>query len=401
MSVINPNETAKSWKASKREPGVQLYLSGVEGDAAALVGARVAGFPLGLTIVPTGDSIDPQDLIGAAAAVVQVDADNAASVKRFEKLARQSATPLIAAAYEPPLALVRSLVRAGAHDVVPLPLSIDELETSLAPVRDQLESRQAQAAALSHAKIVSIVKSVGGVGATSLTTQFAIRFAASERARGRDVCLIDLDVQFGDVAFQLGLQPRLSLVELLEAGSRLDGELLRATATQHASGLNVIAAPTDMMPLESLSSDHVMEIIELAGREFGTVIVDLPTNWSNWSLSLLARSDLVLLITELSVAGLNRAKRQLNLIQSQDLGGLDVRVVVNRFEKHLLRTIRAADVRDALGRDISYTVSNDFRLMRAAIDRGVPIDEIKRKSALAKDLDALDAGVAAALNLER
>ena len=140
---------------------------------------------------------------------------------------------------------------------------------------------------------------------------------------------------------------------------------------------------------------------QLAGREFGTVIVDLPTNWSNWSLSLLARSDLVLLITELSVAGLNRAKRQLNLIQSQDLGGLDVRVVVNRFEKHLLRTIRAADVRDALGRDISYTVSNDFRLMRAAIDRGVPIDEIKRKSALAKDLDALDAGVAAALNLER
>ena len=401
MSVINPNETAKSWKASKREPGVQLYLSRVEGDAAALVGARVAGFPLGLNIVAAGDSINPEELAGAAAAVVQVDIENAASVKRFETLARQSSTPLIAAAYEPPLALVRSLVRAGAHDVVPLPLSIDELETSLAPVRDQLESRRAQAVAVSHSKVVTVVKSVGGVGATSLTTQFAIRFAASERARGRDVCLIDLDVQFGDVAFQLGLQPRLSLVELLEAGARLDGELLRATATNHASGLNVIAAPTDMMPLESLSSDHVMEIIELAGREFGTVIVDLPTNWSNWSLSLLATSDLVLLITELSVAGLNRAKRQLNLIQSQDLGALDVRIVVNRFEKHLLRTIRAADVREALGRDISYTVSNDFRLMSAAIDRGVPIDDIKRKSAVAKDLDVLDAGVAAALNLER
>ena len=401
MSVINPNETAKSWKASKREPGVQLYLSRVEGDAAALVGARVAGFPLGLNIVAAGDSINPQELAGAAAAVVQVDIENAASVKRFETLARQSSTPLIAAAYEPPLALVRSLVRAGAHDVVPLPLSIDELETSLAPVRDQIASRRAQAVAVSQSKVVTVVKSVGGVGATSLTTQFAIRFAASERARGRDVCLIDLDVQFGDVAFQLGLQPRLSLVELLEAGARLDGELLRATATNHASGLNVIAAPTDMMPLESLSSDHVMEIIELAGREFGTVIVDLPTNWSNWSLSLLATSDLVLLITELSVAGLNRAKRQLNLIQSQDLGALDVRIVVNRFEKHLLRTIRAADVREALGRDISYTVSNDFRLMSAAIDRGVPIDDIKRKSAVAKDLDVLDAGVAAALNLER
>ncbi len=400
VSVINPNETARSWKASKREPSVQLYLSGVEGDAAALVGARVAGFPLGLNIVPAADTIDPADFVGAAAAVIQVDADNAASIKRFEKLARQAPTPLIAAAYEPPLALVRSLVRAGAHDVVPLPLSIEELETSVAPIRDELNAKQVQATTGSS-KIVSIVKSLGGVGATSLTSQFAIRFAASEQQRGRDACLIDLDVQFGDVAFQLGLQPRLSLVELLEAGTRLDGELLRATATRHASGLSVIAAPTDMMPLESLTSDHVMEIVELAGREFGTVFVDLPTNWTNWSLSLLARSDLVLLITELSVAGLNRAKRQLNLIQSQDLGSLDVRIVVNRFEKSLLRTIRPSDVRESLGKDIDYKIANDFRLMSAAIDRGVPIDDIKRKSALAKDLDVLDAGVAAALKLER
>ena len=54
---------------------VQLYLSGVEGDAAALVGARVAGFPLSLNIVPVTDWIDPEELSGAAAAVVQVDAD--------------------------------------------------------------------------------------------------------------------------------------------------------------------------------------------------------------------------------------------------------------------------------------------------------------------------------------
>jgi pilus assembly protein CpaE len=155
-----------------------------------------------------------------------------------------------------------------------------------------------------------------------------------------------------------------------------------------------------MMPLEGLNSDNVIEVVELASREFGTVFIDLPANWTNWSLSVLARSDLVLLITELSVASLNRAKRQLELIQSQDLG-LDVRIVVNRFEKGLLRTIRASDVREALGREIAYTVSNDFSLMRAACDRGIPISEIRRRSALANDLDTLGAGIAAALGLER
>jgi len=400
MSVINPNETQRSWQTAKREAAVQLYLSGVEGDSAELVAARVAGFPLSLNVIPVTDWIDPEELSAAAAGVVQVDPDTPSSIKRFQKLVQVIQTPLIAAAYDPPLALVRSLIRAGAHDVVPLPLNIEDLEASLAPVADELSNRHS-AVGTANAKVVSVIKSVGGVGATAMVSQLAIRFAANEAAHGRGACLIDLDVQFGDVAFQLGLQPKLSLADLLEAGARLDGSLVRATTTEHQSGLRVIAAPPEMMPLEGISSEHLTQIVDLATREFGTVFVDLPTNWTNWSLSLVARSDLVLLVTELSVAGLNRAKRQLRLLDSQDLGGLDVRVIVNRFDKSQSRTIRPADVREALGRDVAYTVSNDFLLMRAAIDRGVPIGDIKRKSAVAKDLETRDVGLAAALGLER
>ena len=149
-----------------------------------------------------------------------------------------------------------------------------------------------------------MIKSVGGVGATALLTQLAIRFAEQEAPHGREACLIDLDVQFGDVAFQLGLRPKLSLADLLDAGTRLDGDLLRATTSEHPSGLKVIAAPHDMMPLEGISSEHMLRIVDMATREFGTVFVDLPTNWTNWSLSLVARSDLVVLVTELTVAGL-------------------------------------------------------------------------------------------------
>jgi pilus assembly protein CpaE len=156
-----------------------------------------------------------------------------------------------------------------------------------------------------------------------------------------------------------------------------------------------------MMPLEAVSSEHVLQIVDLATREFGTVFVDLPTNWTNWSLSLVARSDLVLLVTELTVAGLARARRQLDLLDSQDLENVDVRVVVNRYEKSLARNIRPSDVQQALAHDVAFNIANDFALMRAAIDRGVPVGEIKRKSALGKDLDALDAGIAAVFGLER
>ena len=400
MSVLNPNETNRSWQTAKREATVQMYLSGVEGDSADLIGSRVAGFPLSLNIIPVTDWIDPAEIAAAAAAVIQVDPDTPASIKRFQKLAQAVTTPLIAAAYDPPLALVRTLVRTGAHDVVPLPLNLEDLEASVAPLAKEAANRHSAAVANSS-KLVSVIKGVGGVGATALTTQLGIRYAQNEQGHGREACLIDLDVQFGDVAFQLGLRPKLSLLDLLEAGTRLDGSLLRSTVTEHPSGLKVIAAPPEMMPLEGVSSEHLMEVVDLATREFGTVFVDLPANWTNWSLSLVARSDLVLLVTELTVAGMYRAKRQLRLLQSQDLGGLDVRVIVNRFEKNQSRTIRPADVREALGQDIAYTISNDFPLMRAAVDRGVPISDIKRKSAIGKDLDMLDAGIAAALGLER
>jgi pilus assembly protein CpaE len=360
----------------------------------------VAGFPLILNLVFDSDRIDPGELASCAAALIQVDRDNPASVKRFNSLAAATKTPLIAAAYEPPLAFVRSLMRAGARDVVPLPLEIVDLEATLAPIAESLARRDQQEAA-KHAKVVSVIKSLGGVGATSLLTQLGIRFARQEAKMGREACLIDLDVQFGDAAFQLGLQPSLSLADLVDAGPRLDGDLLRSATTIHPSGLHVIAAPPQMMPLESLTSEQMLDIVDIATREFGTVLVDLPSNWTNWSLSLLARSDLILLVTQMSIPSLNRAKRQLELMRAQELGDLDVRIVVNRLEKAFMRTIRLSDVRDGLGHDVSYTIANDHAVMRAAIDRGVPIDEDKRKTALGKDLDTLDAGIAAALGLER
>ena len=400
MSVINPNETNRTWQTAKREAAVQLYLSGVEGDSAGLVDARVAGFPLSLNVIPVTDWIDPEELSAATAAVIQVDADTPASVKRFQKLVAIVDTPLIAAVYDPPLALVRSLIRTGAHDVVPLPLNVEDLETSIAPVAQDRANRHTSAAT-GRAKLVSVIKGIGGAGATALASQLAIGFAKSEAIFDRSACLMDLDVQFGDVAFQLGLRPKLTVVDLLEAGARLDGALLRSTVTDHPSGLKIIASPPDMMPLEGVSNEHMLQIVELATQEFGTVFIDLPTNWTNWSLSLVARSDLVLLVTELTVAGLNRARRQLRLLESQDLASLDVRVIANRYDKSQSRTIRPADVREALGQDIAYTISNDWPLMRSAIDRGVPISDVKRKSAIGKDLDVLDAGIAAALGLER
>ena len=204
----------------------------------------------------------------------------------------------------------------------------------------------------------------------------------------------------GDAAFQLGLHPPLTVTDVIAAGKRLDGELLRSIAATHPSGLKVIAAPREVMPLESMTSEQLIGIVDLATAEFGTVFVDLPMNWSNWSLSLLARSDVVLLVTELRVPSLHRARRQLDLINSQDMTQLDVRVILNRTEKGMFKTIDVSDAERVLKRPIAFTIANDHDTMTQAIDRGVPIAEVRRKTMLGKDIGVLDKGLAAALGLE-
>lgn len=398
MTMHSPDRVPSEFRADVGPAPVRLLLSGVEGEASALVGESVAGFPLELLIVDASAPIDPAILTGAAALVVQVNEKDAASVARFDELAKGE-LPLIGAAYDPSLAFVRKLVRAGAHDVVPLPLDRAELETALDPVRRMIAA-QAPRGRAGHRKLVTIIKSEGGVGATCLLGQVATRFAAGEAKQGRETCLLDLDVQFGDAAFQLGLRPSLSIKELLEAGSRLDGDLIRSVAVTDQGGLKVIGAPREILPLESIGSDQLLGIVEAATAEFGTVMVDLPMNWSNWSLSLLARSDIVLMVTELRVGSLNRARRQLDLIEGQGMHNLDIRVILNRVEKGMFKSLNTADAERVLRRSIEYTVANDHETMMQAIERGVPVSEIRRKCALSRDLDTIDRGLAAALGLE-
>jgi pilus assembly protein CpaE len=386
------------------EAGVHLYLSNAEGENGALFGERVCGLPISLSVCPVSEWIDAAEVATSAVAVVQVDADSPASIKRFEKLAEMSQTPLIAATYEPPLALVRSLLKTGAHDVLPLPLTLVELEASVAQVRAEPQVQAAPLTRTALGRLVLFIKSRGGIGATAIASQLACRYAAAEAKANREACLIDLDIQFGDVAFQLGLQPRLSVCDLVEAGSRLDGQLLRSVAAVHPSGLHVVGAPSQLMPLDSMSSDQAIAVLDRATREFATVFVDLPANWTNWSLSLIARADKILLVTELSVAALNRARRQLDLLAEQDLGRVPLQLIVNRNVRKLLgggSPVKFTDVEQALGRTVDFSIADDPEVLAAAIERGVPIDTIRRKSAIGKDLDTISTALAADFGLER
>jgi len=298
--------------------------------------------------------------------------------------------PMVAAVREPTLQVVRALLKAGVNDVVSLPLKVDELRGVLDQLRVDMQRQQVREGKLG--KIVSVVRSVGGVGATTLATQAASLHARIDAEAGRKTCLFDLDLQFGNAGTYLAVKPKLTLQDLLEAGSRVDGALLKSACAQTETGLNVIAAPTDIVPLESVSADQILDIIELAAAEFDTVYLDLPGNWTNWSLSLVARSDAVLLVVETTIASLRQAKRQLALMRSQGVGDAPIQIVVNRVEKKLFKPISLSDVERALGHPAAFSIANDFHLVSTALDQGLLVQDLKAGSKVAKDISEIVGG---------
>lgn len=396
MGVLSVEKNGgPTWTVRGGGGSVEILLSHGEIASAGSAGGSVAGFDVRLSIIdPLADAqVDlPRN---AQVIVVETRPDSAVSLRLLARLrADHPDARIIAAVRDAALPTVRSLLRAGAHDVIPLPLDPDELATTLLQIRQDLAQGATTA---SRGRVVTVVKSVGGVGATSLLTQAAAIVAERDGVTGRETCLFDLDLQFGNAATYLGLAPALTIRDLLEAGSRVDAALLRSTGTRHASGLDVFAAPPEMMPLEAVNGDEICDLIDLAASEYDTVFVDLPGNWTNWSLSVIARSDLVVLVTELTIASLRQARRVLDLIEQQDLGDVRVQIVMNRFEKKMFGALSMRDAASALRREINCAIANDFKLVSAALDQGVLLSELKAKNHVTRDIGTMIAGIDAAL----
>lgn len=396
MDLKGSKFASSGLRGARGEKALAL-LTAEELTRAAYPGPDIAGFTLHMGVTTLEGPLDRAALGDARVVLIEVDPASPQSLRRLAEAAQLPLRPMVVGALrDPTLAQMRLLLREGAQDVIALPLQADDIETLLVQIRKEIAA--GRAGAQPRGKLVSIVKSVGGVGATAVATQAACLLAEQEARARRTVCLIDLDLQFGNAAVYLGESPRLTIQDMLDAGARVDGAFLNSVTALHGSGLNIIAAPQDMMPLEAVDTDLMCELVEIAAREHDTVLLDLPGNWTNWSLSLATRSNIVLLVSELSVPSLRQARRQLDLLRQQGSSDLDVRILLNRYEKGLFKSLKLDDAAGVLGRPVDYTVANDFPLVSAALDQGVRLTDIKAKNKVTRDLATLAADISQRLH---
>lgn len=316
--------------------------------------------------------------------IAQVDPDHPREFEQFERFVQDNSArlPVVAAVRDLSVAATRRVLRSNAVDVLPIPFTPDELHQAIETGRDRLAATRPAGRARAG-RVVALVGALGGMGTTALATQAGIIWSEKQT-----VCVIDLDVQFGNAALYLNLRPTLSLADLIDAGDRIDAELLRSVAERHPSGVSVIACPPDIMPLDALSPEFVDKLLDLAVQTYDIVIVDLPGAWVSWSLSALQKSDAICLVTTVSVPGVHQARRQLELLDANGLGDR-LRLVFNRVVYPMFGKPDFAETETVLRRKVNFTIGNDYPTISAAIDEGRAIGGIKMKSRVEKDVRAM------------
>ncbi len=358
--------------------------------AIAQLRAQSAGAPLaGATFVELACDADiPAHIVAAASVLVmEVAPAERSSVRRIAKVrSARHDLPLIAAVPDANIALVRTLVRQGVTDVAVLPFDANELVGQILDASAAAEASREGNHSL--APMLCVVRSIGGCGATSVITQLAAELAQSDSV-GSGICVIDLDLQSGCVASFLGVQPSVTVGDLLEAGERLDSEFLTSAVCDSGRGFSVIAAPDAITPLEAIDVDQVLKLLTLARQQFSHVLIDLPAGWTNWALSVAVSASDLLLITDLTIASLRQAKRRLDLFGSVGVPRERIRVAVNRVERRLFKTIGVDEVRVALDCEVLGTLTAEGPALSSAQDQGLLISENTHKSKFAADIRKL------------
>jgi pilus assembly protein CpaE len=312
------------------------------------------------------------------------------------------ATPALAAI--PVLCIAQSdevdariaFLEAGADDVIARPFDGRELEARVEALLLRFQRSRDLAPALASdagiatmrmRRIVAVFSPKGGVGTTTIATNIAMSIA---RRKPDKVCLIDMDLQFGQVVTHLNLEARHTLVDVVRDEPALrEPELLRTYATRHDSGLHVIAAPSSPELAEMITPAHVDALLTTILGTYENVVIDAGSILDERTMSVFEHAEAVILPVYAEIAALKALHTFLDYLNEAGSIGAKATFVLNSmFAKEILKP---RDVESALGTKIATDLPYDPFIYLKAVNEGNPVVAGAPRSNAAERLNQLAA----------
>jgi pilus assembly protein CpaE len=233
------------------------------------------------------------------------------------------------------------------------------------------------------ARVVAVMGAKGGVGATVVACQLA----ASLRASGSRVALVDLNLPLGDAALYFDVQPAYTLANIARESDRLDATYLRTLLSGKPNGVQILASPVHAEEAELVRGAHIERALNLLRGDFDWVLLDLSRTWNEPTVRALDLADLILLVTLMDVPTLHHTRKHLDLLARLGHTGSRIRLIANRHSS--VDAVTDKDVAEFLERKPDFRVPNDFPTTLAGVNRGVSVAEIAPRSPLARAYNEL------------
>ncbi|MDX6580729.1 MAG: pilus assembly protein CpaE [Gaiellales bacterium] len=263
--------------------------------------------------------------------------------------------------------LLEQALDADVADVLLLPQLTDNVIFAIRKAAHAGRRLMGSAAPVSHGRIVTVFSPKGGTGKTSIATNLATALAKHENKRA---LLLDLDLQFGDAAIMLGLEPEKTIYDLVSAPGELDPEKLAGYTTRHVSGLDILPAPLRPEDAELVTEAKIGRLLEVARTSYDVIIVDTSPFFHGPMLATLDQTDELLLVCSLDVPTIKNVRLSLQTLELLSFPMKKVNIVLNRANSKV--GMKESEVETALERKVRYQVPSD-RAVPLSINRGTPV----------------------------
>lgn len=266
---------------------------------------------------------------------------------------------------------LRSSMRAGARNYLIKPFSSDELYQAITQVFASEKKRKAVENTgekpVARGKVITVFSTKGGVGKTTIATNLAVALSLKTTYK---VAIVDMDLQFGDVALFLNIIPRSTIRELVHNFDHLNVQMLDEYMHSCGDSLKVLVAPRRPEDAEAVTGSHVTAIIETLRQSYDYIIVDTVPSFQDTIIALLDATDEVLMISATDLPTIKNVKLGIEIIKNLGCSEDKIKLILNWAESE--SGISKHEVEKMLNQGFIATLPSDWKTVLASVNRGIP-----------------------------
>lgn len=279
-------------------------------------------------------------------------------------------------------------VQAGVRDVLAPSADVATIESvmqrsSLATLTRRRAMAMPAASSREIGQIVVVASPKGGSGKTTVATNLAVGLAL--RAPQSTV-IVDLDVQFGDVATALGLTPDHFLTDAVAGVASHDSMVLKTFLTAHSTGLYALCGSDSPGEGDQVTGAQVAQLLGLLSRQFRYVVIDTASGLSEQTLAALDRATDAILLSSMDVPGVRGLRKEIAVLGELGLMPASVHLAMNFAEARAGLSIR--DVTATIGRPIDIVIPRS-RAVANSTNQGAPLLQGRTRDPAAVELRKL------------